>query len=304
MRVGIVIPQGWTGEYAGWAPRDAWLRSLAIAQEAEALGFESLWAYDHFHTMPEPRDEITFESFVTLAAAAQATERVRLGHLVLSAGFRNAAVVAKMIGTLDVVSGGRVELGIGAGWKEDEWLGYGFGFPPLRDRLRFLAEALEVMTRMLEPGRATYHGSLASVEGAVNEPRGMQEPRVPIMVGGNGQRVTWALAARFADELNLNFLTPANVREVLPTIRQRCEEADRDPASLRLSLHMRREEARVLGARRIELLGGYADAGISRVQALLTTAPGDGEALASFAEDCRTAGVEMGPAAGDTRPDR
>ena len=295
MKVGIVIPQGWTGEYAGWQPRRAWQRSLAIARDTERLGFESLWVYDHFQTTPEPRDEITFESFVTLTAAAQATERVRLGHVVLSAGFRNPAVVAKMISTLDVVSGGRAELGIGAGWKEDEWVGYGFGFPPLRERMRFLGDALEVVTRMLAPGRATFHGRLASVDDAINEPRGLQDPRVPIMVGGNGQRVTWGLAARFADELNLNFLSPERVREVLPIIHERCAEAGRDPSTLRLSLHVQREQARVPGAQRIELLASYAEAGIARVQAMLTTSPADGEALASFAADCRAAGVEMEP---------
>ena len=161
MKAGIIVPQGWTGEYAGWEPRAAWDRSVFLARQAEELGFESIWAFDHFHTVPEPTDEITFESFTFLTALSQRTERVRLGHIVISAGFRNPALVAKMISTLDVLSGGRAELGIGAGWKRDEWDAYGYGFPATKERLDGLRDALEVLTVMLEPGRATYEGENA-----------------------------------------------------------------------------------------------------------------------------------------------
>ena len=133
MRVGIIVPQGWTGEYDGWDPARAWARTVAVAHEAEALGFDSLWLFDHFQTEPVPTDEITFEAFVGLSALAVETARVRLGHLVLCAGYRNPALVAKMISTLDVVSGGRAELALGAGWKEDEYTAYGFGFAPLKE---------------------------------------------------------------------------------------------------------------------------------------------------------------------------
>ena len=126
----------------------------------------------------------------------------------LCAGYRNPALVAKMISTLDVVSGGRAELGLGAGWKEDEYTAYGFGFPPLRTRMQLLEDTLEIVSRMLAPGRATYDGATASVRDAINVPRGLQDPRVPILVGGNGPNRTWRLAARFADELNLDWLSP------------------------------------------------------------------------------------------------
>ena len=154
--------------------------------------------------------------------------------------FRNPALTAKMIGTLDVISGGRMELGIGAGWKEDEWRAYGYGFPDTKTRLATLADHLEVITRMLAPGHATFAGTYASVTDAINVPRGLQEPRVPIMVGGNGPKVTWRLAARFADELNLDWLTPDEIREAKPVIASRCEEIGRDPATLRLSVNISR----------------------------------------------------------------
>ena len=168
MDVGIIVPQGWTGEYAGMAPADAWRRSVEIAREAEDLGFESLWAFDHMHTTPDPTDEITFESHTVLSALAAHTSTVRLGHIVSCAAYRNPALLAKMISTLDVVSHGRAELGIGAGWKRDEWEAYGYGFPPTRERLAILSDALEVVTRMFAPGRATFEGRHATVRDAIN----------------------------------------------------------------------------------------------------------------------------------------
>lgn len=297
MKAGIIVPQGWTGEYAGWEPPAAWRRSVALATEAETLGFESVWAFDHFHTTPDPTDEMTFESFTVLTALSQRTERVRLGHIVLAAGFRNPALVAKMISTLDLVSGGRAELGIGAGWKQEEWEAYGYGFPPLRERLDTLRDGLEVISAMLAPGRATYEGRHASVRGAINEPRGVQQPRIPIMVGGNGPERTWRLAARYADELNLDGMSPDDVASAMPTIRARCDEIGRDPDSLAVSVHVWWTDAQQAGAQRAEALARYRELGISRVQALVRGAVDDDGALCSFAEDCRAAGVELRPLA-------
>ena len=214
---------------------------MAVAQQADRLGFESIWLFDHFHTVPRPTDEITFESFTSLSALAASTSRVRLGHIVICSPFRNPALTAKMISTMDVISGGRMELGIGAGWKRDEWLAYGYGFPETRERLAMLSDHLEVITRMLEPGRtvhARYDGTHASVRNAINVPKPIQQPRVPIMVGGNGPEVTWRLAAKHADELNLDGMSPDEVAAALPIIRSRCEEIGRDPASLRISVHL------------------------------------------------------------------
>jgi len=142
LEIGIIVPQGWTGEYDGWEPRAAWKRTVAVTQQVEALGFESIWLFDHFHTVPRPTDEITFESFTSLAALSAITQRVRIGHIVVCTGFRNPALTAKMISSMDVISGGRMELGIGAGWKRDEWLAYGYGFPETKERLAMLGDHL------------------------------------------------------------------------------------------------------------------------------------------------------------------
>ena len=293
MKAGVIVPQGWTGEYDGWDPRRAWERSAAIADEAEELGFESIWAFDHFHTVPEPTDELTFESFTFLTALAARTERVRIGHIVLSNGFRNPALVAKMASTLDVISGGRFEIGIGAGWKRDEWEAYGYGFPPTKERLDALEDSLGVLRAMLGPGRATYDGRHASVRGAINLPKGLQQPRVPIMVGGNGPERTWRMAARYADELNLDNMSAEDLETNLPVIHDRCAEIDRDPATLSISVHMWWEPARTPGAARVERLAAYRELGVSRVQLLVRDAATDEGALAAFADDCRSAGVVM-----------
>jgi F420-dependent oxidoreductase-like protein len=297
--VGLVVPQGWDREYAGWAPEDAWARTLALGREAEELGLESAWLFDHFHTDPKPEDEITFECMTALAALAASTTSIRLGQLVLCAGYRNPALVAKMVGTLDVISGGRIDLGIGAGWKEDEWVAYGYGFPPLRERLAALRDHLEVLTAMLEPGRATYEGKHARVDDAINLPAGLQRPRIPIMVGGNGPNVTWRLAARYADELNLDWIGPSEVGEWLPVIRSRCEEIGRDPASLRLSVHMNWHHAQRRGARRVDDLAAFAELGVHRVMVFERSAVSDPEALAILAGDAAEAGVDLLTGDGD-----
>ena len=298
MKLGIIVPQGWTGEYDGWEPERAWARTVAVARQAERLGAESIWLFDHFHTVPRPTDEITFESFTSLSALAAATTRVRLGHIVICNGFRNPALTAKMAATLDTISDGRFELGIGAGWKREEWLAYGYGFPETRERLAMLHDALEVISRMLEPGRhihASYEGRHHSVADARNLPKPIQPTGMPIMVGGNGPKVTWRLAARYADELNLDGMSPGEVREALPTIRQRCEEIGRDPESLAVSVHAWWGEPawHDPGEPRRELLAAYGDLGVSRVMGLIQSSADGDEAYEALVEDARAAGVEL-----------
>jgi alkanesulfonate monooxygenase SsuD/methylene tetrahydromethanopterin reductase-like flavin-dependent oxidoreductase (luciferase family) len=222
-----------------------------------------------------------------------ATERVRLGHMVVCTGFRNPALTAKLASTIDVISGGRFELGIGAGWKEDEWLAYGYGFPPLGERMAALGDHLEIIRRMLEPGRATYEGDYANVRGAINEPKGLQKPRIPIVVGGNGRRVTFRYAARFAEELNLVFLTPDEVAELQPIIRQRCEEEGRDPTTLRLSIYTRDVDVQEPGQKRVDFLGRLRDLGLDRVVCFPTRWSPEPEVQARFAEDCQAAGLPL-----------
>ncbi len=293
MQVGLMAPQGWKGEYDGWDAAVAWQRTVELSRQAEALGFESLWVFDHFHTVPDPTDEITFESFSVLSALAMATERVRLGHMVICTAFRNPGLTAKLASTIDVISGGRFELGIGAGWKEEEWLAYGYGFPPIRVRLDQLENHLEVITRMLGPGRATYEGDYAQVKGAINVPKGIQS-HIPVIVGGNGRQRTAGLAVRFADELNFVFIPATEIGERIADVRAKCEQAGRDPTLMRFSLYASDEDMRDPGQARVDCIGDLAAVGLDRLVAFPTRWNPTIDAQAAFADDCRAAGVKLG----------
>ncbi len=293
MQVGLMVPQGWKGEYDGWDAATAWTRSVALAQHGEAIGFESLWVFDHFHTVPEPTDEITFESFSMLSALAMATRRVRLGHMVVCSGFRNPALTAKLASTIDVISGGRFELGIGAGWKEDEWLAYGYGFPSTGERLAQFADHLEVITRMLGPGHATYEGPFARVHDAVNVPKGIQR-HIPLIVGGNGRDKTAGLAVRFADELNFVFLRAPEIRQRMTEVRAKCEAAGRDPGTLRFSLYALDEAMQPVGQARVDYLGEMAATGLDRLVGFPNRWDPTTDAQDAFAADCRAAGITIG----------
>ena len=292
MKVGLISPQGWKMEYTGWDPAEAWARTVELAKQAEALGFESLWVFDHFTTVPEPTDEMTLESFSQLSALAVLTERVRLGHMVICTAFRNPALTAKLASTIDVISGGRFEIGIGAGWKEDEWLAYGYGFPPVGERISTFEEHLEVITRMIAPGHATYEGQRVHVRDAINEPRGIQD-KIPLIVGGNGRVRTAGLAVRFADELNFVFKSPAWAVERMAEVRTRCEAAGRDPATLRFSMYTLDEDFRHRGQARVDLLGAFDESGLDRIVCFPTKYDPSIDAQAAFAEDVKAAGIAL-----------
>lgn len=291
MKLGISLPQGCDREYIELSPDVAWQRTVEIARLCDESGFDSLWINDHFQVDPPVVEAPIFEPFVELTGLATVTRRARLGHLVLAAAYRNPALTAKAISSIDVISGGRAVLGIGAGWKEDEWLAYGYGFPDARTRLAIFRDCLEVISRMLAPGRATYEGTHAHVIDAVHEPKGAHGP-VPILVGGNGPNVTWRLAARFADELNLDAMMPAQVAAALPVIRERCEEIGRDPATLKVSVYLWGEPAHARpGQERVERLLEYADVGLDMaiVQGYMGTT--DPAALDALIEDCLATGL-------------
>lgn len=296
MRAGIVIPQGLEGQFAGWDPLRAWERALAVAVRAETLGFDSIWVYDHLGTFGAPRDVPTFEAFVVLGALAQATRRVNLGPLVARAGLRNPALLAKMLSSLDVISGGRAELGLGAGSTGEDALAYGYDLPA-RQRMQRLRETLEIVTRLLSDGRGTYAGQASRIDDAINNPRGLHAPRVPIIVGGNGP-TTLRLAARFADEINLDGLSPSAVVAALPNVRALRLQEGRPPTSLAVSLLVSSADLAPVGEARVDLLAGYCEAGLDRIMLPLLAAASDDDALDLLARDARSAGVEMEPFSG------
>jgi F420-dependent oxidoreductase-like protein len=207
---------------------------VAQAQEAEAAGFDTVLVMDHFYQLPtlgQP-DEPMLESYTTLGALATATERVQLSTLVTGNTYRNPTLLAKEISTLDVVSGGRAILGIGAGWFELEHRQLGFEFGTFTERFEKLEEALQIIIPMTHGERPTFSGKWYHTENAINEPR--YREHIPVMLGGSGEKKTFRLAAQYADHLNII----ANVSELpgkLGALKERCAEVDRDPATLETS---------------------------------------------------------------------
>ena len=173
-----------------------------LARRADAGPWESLWVYDHFHTTPVPSQEATHESWTLMSAFGASTSRIRLGQMCTCMGYRNPAYLAKVAATVDHVSGGRVEMGIGGGWYEHEWRAYGYGFPEVPERLRMLREGVDIMHQAWTTGEATLHGRHYDVEGAIVRPLPVQEGGIPIWVAGGGEKVTLRIAARFARYTN------------------------------------------------------------------------------------------------------
>src|SRR5215218_5502745 len=152
MRFGMFIPQGWRFDLVGIEPSDQWTAMLELAQHADRGPWESLWVYDHFHTTPEPSEEATHEAWTLMAALAASTSRVRLGQMCTCVGYRNPAYLAKVAATVDLISGGRTEMGIGAGWYEHEWRAYGYGFPDAPERIGMLDEGVQIMSQLWANG--------------------------------------------------------------------------------------------------------------------------------------------------------
>jgi F420-dependent oxidoreductase-like protein len=240
MRLGLALPHydfslpdGQPISFARMAP---------VARTAERAGFDSVWVSDHFFLSlarygGSPGKRGSLEPLTTLAGLASATDRVRLGTLVLSAPFRHPAVLAKAVTTLDLLSGGRFELGIGAGWYEDEFRAFGYGFGTAGERFALLEEALETLVLLLPGGPASFRGKHFRLDEAYNHPAPAQRPRPPVWLGAKGGDRSLRLAARHADGWNTVWRwTPQAYEKRVRRAREICDDVGRDPQTLRLSL--------------------------------------------------------------------
>src|SRR5215212_9732597 len=188
-KVGVFVPQGWRMDLVGIAdPVAQYEEMTTFAQEAERLGFDSIWLYDHFHTVPEPTLETTFECWTATAGLARDTTTIRIGQMVTCNSYRNPALLAKIASTVDVMSHGRLDFGIGAGWYEEEYNAFGYDYPDGPTRLKMLDEALQIIRAMWTEPYASFEGKYYTIKEAVNEPKGVQKPHIPIWVGGSGER--------------------------------------------------------------------------------------------------------------------
>jgi F420-dependent oxidoreductase-like protein len=227
MRV-CVVAEGQEG--IGWAE---WLR---LAQRCEELGFEALFRSDHYRSTVGVDGRECLDAWATLAALAGRTERIRLGTLVSPATFRHPSELAKVVATVDHVSRGRVELGFGAGWFEEEHRSFGFPFPSTAERNARFREQLEIIDRQWSGLRFDFSGEHYRLEGCQALPRPLQRPRPPIVIGGSGGRATIEAAAQLGDEYNTPYATPTVCSERRARVRAACEAAGRNPDAMAFSL--------------------------------------------------------------------
>ena len=208
---------------------------IAQAQEAQAAGFDSVFVMDHFYQLPMlgSPDQPMLEAYTALGALASVTRDVLLGTLVTGNTYRNPTLLAKIITTLDVVSGGRAVLGIGTGWYELEHDSLGFEFGTFTERFAKLDEALEILLPMIKGERVSFNGQYYRTEEAFAEPR--LRDHIPLMIGGSGEKKTFGLAARFFDHLNI-IASFAELPGKIEALARRCDEVDRDPATLETSM--------------------------------------------------------------------
>ncbi len=240
MRFGLFIPQGWRMDLVGIAPELHWGVMDGLARRAdENPAWTSIWVYDHFHTTPVPLDEATHEAWTLMAALAASTSRVRLGQMCTCMAYRNPAYLAKVAATVDIVSGGRTEMGIGAGWYEHEWRAYGYGFPSAGERLAALRDGVEIMRQMWTTGSATYAGTHYTVDGAICSPRplqgtvtpGSERNGIPMWVAGGGERKTLRIAAEYADYTNFDGAM-AGFTHKSAILAEHCADIGRDFSSI------------------------------------------------------------------------
>ncbi len=226
LRWGAFAPQGWKLEYSGWGAAEAWARTVELSKLAERAGYDHLWVYDHVETVPRREPTHVFEAFTTLAALAQHTERIRLGQLVTCSSYRNPGLLAKEAAGVDVVSGGRLILGLGAGWYEREYQAYGYEYPSDRQRLEVLEETVVVVKRLWTEETVTFDGKHLHFDGAFCDPKPLQQ--LPeIWIGGGGEKVTLRIAAEHADKTNWQVGLDAFVHKS-NVLREHCERIGRD----------------------------------------------------------------------------
>ena len=228
MRFGIFIPQGWRHDLVDIEPAKQWSVMSDLASYVDAGPWESLWVFDHFHTVPVPTDQATHEAWTLMSAFAATTSRVRLGQMCTCMSYRNPAYLAKVAATIDIISGGRVEMGIGAGWYEHEWRAYGYGFPRPGERLARLDEGVQIMKQAWTTGTATLNGEHYQVDGAIVRPLPLQDGGIPIWVAGGGEKVTLRIAAQYADYTNFAGGNPVEFAAKSEILRGHCESVGTD----------------------------------------------------------------------------
>ncbi|HMA37359.1 MAG TPA: LLM class F420-dependent oxidoreductase [Chloroflexia bacterium] len=236
VKFGVFVPQGWKMDLVGIAdPVEQYEAMTRAARAADEAGFDSIWVYDHFHTVPVPTEETTFEAWTITAGLVRDTRRIKVGQMVTCNGYRHPALLAKMASTVDVMSHGRLICGLGAGWYEHEWRAYGYGFPDIPVRMGMFREACEIISRMWTEDAPVFHGQYYTIDQPINIPRGARKPHPEFWLGGGGEKVTLKLVAKWADGCNMGGGNPETLRHKIAVLHEHCTKLGRDPREIAVS---------------------------------------------------------------------
>lgn len=242
--------------------------------------YDAGWTFDHLDPIFSDRDGAVFEGWTMLAALSGIVKRIRLGVLVTGNTYRHPAVLANMAATLDVASGGRLEIGLGTGWVEAEHNAYGIPLPPWRERFDRLEETCEILHLLFTEDVASFNGSFYHLDGAKALPKPIQRPHPPIVIGGTGEKRTLRIAALWADQWNLPGGDPAMLRHKVEVLHQHCAEVGRDPSEIEVSTKIKADGDPGALA---ELVGEFREAGADHIIAMFE-APFDPARLGKVAD--------------------
>ncbi len=229
-KFGVFVPQGWRMDLVEIDdPIEKYEAMTNVARQADTGGWDSIWVFDHFHTVPEPTMEATFECWTISASLARDTRNVNIGQMVGCNGYRNPALYAKIASTVDVASHGRLYAGLGAGWYEHEWRAYGYEWTDIPERMGTFREAVQIIHKMWTEDKPTFQGKRYAIDGPINEPKSaVPGKKIPMWIGGGGEKVTLKLVAQYGDACNLGGDDLDVLQHKLDVLKGHCETAGRD----------------------------------------------------------------------------
>ena len=236
MKIGAMVPQGWRMDLHDIKPEQQWDTIIEASARIEKLNYASVWVYDHFHTVPSPTQDPTFECWSLMAALSQITKNVRIGQMCTCNSYRNPAYLTKVASTIDSMSGGRLEFAIGAGWYDQEYKAYGYDYPSAGVRLKMLEEALQIYIAMTTQDKASFEGDYYKIKDAINQPKPLQKPYPPLWVCGGGEKVTLKLLAKYGDYGNWDVDVEGFVHKS-KILKSHCDEQNRNYSDIKKTLH-------------------------------------------------------------------
>ena len=236
MKIGSFVPQGWRMDLNGIPIEDQWKTIVSSAKNIESLNYESIWVYDHFHTVPKPTQDPTFECWTLMSALSQTTSKIRLGQMCTCNSYRNPSYLTKVASNIDVMSGGRLEYAIGAGWYDHEYKAYGYEYPSAGVRLKMLEESLIIYKLMTTEDKPVFKGTYYEIDGAINQPKPFQKPYPPLWVCGGGEKVTLKLLARHGDYGNWD-VDVEGFKHKSKILQEHCKNENRDYSEIGRTLH-------------------------------------------------------------------